>query len=99
MPGSWAGSTRRKRLPGNWSSLRARMLARDNYQCRMIEHGARCEQIATDVDHIAPSGSDAPSNLVSLCATHHGRKTAAEGNKARSRQRREAEPHPGLLSE
>ncbi len=98
MPGGWDGSTRRQRLPGNWSSLRARILARDNYQCRMIEDGARCEQIATDVDHIAPSGADAPSNLVSLCAWHHGRKTAQEGNKARTRQRREAESHPGLSS-
>ena len=96
MPGGWAGSSRHERLPNNWKQLRAGVLDRDGHRCTRIEAGARCPQVATDVDHIDRANGDSPGNLASLCAWHHAQKTAAEGNQARTRQRRAPEPHPGL---
>lgn len=95
MGTGWHGSTRRDRLPHNWKRLRAGILDRDGYQCTRLEHGQRCTQIATEVDHIDRTAGDSPGNLASLCAWHHSQKTAAEGNKARTRQARKPEPHPG----
>ncbi len=97
MAGGWSGSTRNERLPNNWKRLRARVLDRDGHRCTRLEHGARCTQRATEVDHIDRDNGDSPGNLASLCTWHHAQKTAAEGNRARTRQRREAEPHPGLI--
>jgi 5-methylcytosine-specific restriction protein A len=40
-----------------------------------------CDQAATDVDHIvskAKGGTDAGTNLQSLCHSHHSMKTARE---------------------
>ena len=97
MPGRWTDSTRNARLPRNWPALRAAVLLRDGGQCTAVEHGQRCTERGTDVDHVQPSGADTPDNLASLCAWHHGRKTAREGNAARTRQRRDAEQHPGMI--
>lgn len=96
MGTGWHGSSRRGRLPKHWQRLRASILDRDGYQCTRAEHGQRCTQIATEVDHIDRHAGDSPDNLASLCSWHHARKTAAEGNQARTRARREAEQHPGL---
>lgn len=96
MAGGWAGSTRKSRLPRGWAGLRARILARDGHRCTRLEDGQRCTQHATDVDHIDRGAGDYPANLASLCSWHHAQKTAAEGNAARTRTRRPAEPHPGL---
>lgn len=99
MPGGWVGSTRRGRLPARWKALRAAVLRRDNYQCTKLDHGTRCTYLASDVDHIQPGGPDTADNLTSLCRDHHMAKTAQEGNNARTRQRREAEPHPGVAGD
>lgn len=97
MPGGWVGSDRRSRLPANWGpEIRPHVLHRDNYQCTRLQRGVRCAYPATDVDHVDRHGPDTPDNLVSLCEYHHDQKTAQEGNNARTRQRREAEPHPGV---
>lgn len=98
MPGGWADSHRREQLPANWArQIRPAILYRDNYQCTRLQRGVRCPERATDVDHIRPGGPDTPENLTSLCTLHHRQKTAQEGNNARTRQRREAEPHPGVV--
>lgn len=99
MPGGWRGSTRSDRLPSDWASTRRpRIRARDNYQCTAVEDGQRCTGGADQVDHIDPNGPEDDSNYTSLCTSHHGKKSAAEGNEARWRYRRQRppEPHPGL---
>ena len=61
-----------------WFAIRKAVLLRDEYKC------AVCGLIVMDmpqVDHIIPrraGGSDDPSNLQTLCMTHHAQKTARE---------------------
>lgn len=74
----WRGSTRKHRLPPNWSTIRKRILKRDDYRCVWIEYGYRCTAEARDVDHIQPSGSDEDDNLQSLCNPHHLQKTGRD---------------------
>ncbi|MFE0773903.1 HNH endonuclease [Streptomyces sp. NPDC058861] len=62
--------------PGNWNSLRARVLARDRFTCQRCS--ARTE---LEVDHIVPvarGGSWEPDNLWTLCRPCHRRKTYYE---------------------
>lgn len=101
MPGGWAGSTRRDRLPRGWHRLRGHVRKRDGYRCTAIlddngarhyarPDGTRCPGGADHVDHVindAAGGTDDEANLTSLCAWHHGRKSSAEGNEARAAQR------------
>lgn len=100
----WEGSRRKQHEPPGWrTQIRPRILARDGHRCTWVEDGRRCTARAADVDHIvnvASGGTHADSNLASLCAWHHGRKSSAEGNAARVRRsaRRDAEPHPGTRS-
>lgn len=93
-PTGWQGSTRKARLPENWSYLRGLVLDRDGGRC--TEPG--CGWPATDVDHIVPGDDHSLGNLRSLCAGHHRRKSSSEGGRARAaRGRRAVEPHPGLI--
>lgn len=100
----WEGSDRRERLPANWEALRAERLRLDGYRCTWrLGSGARCPRPATDVDHKQAMTDDhRVEALQSLCAHHHGKKTAIEAYRAkRSRAQkrfRPAEPHPGRLS-
>lgn len=99
MPGNWAGSTRRQRLPANWSTeIVPRIKARDSYRCTWIDNGQRCTGPADEVDHRDRHAGDTDTNLRSLCRYHHARKTTQEGNEARWRytNRRPPEQHPGL---
>ena len=63
----------------DWESTRARILLRDAYRCcvcRAVVHGR-----AAHVDHIVPledGGTDADTNLQTLCSSHHGAKTRSE---------------------
>jgi 5-methylcytosine-specific restriction protein A len=100
MSGRWAGSTRRTRLPSNWPTIRANILRRDNHRCTLIINGHRCTSPATEVDHRDRLAGDHPSNLRSLCTTHHAAKTSQEGNTTRweHRMTRPAEQHPGMIS-
>ncbi|RCV53481.1 HNH endonuclease [Marinitenerispora sediminis] len=99
---AWAGSDRRRRLPANWPALRRLVLERDGHRCTWTEHGQRCPQPATDVDHIWPGDDHSPANLRSLCRGHHQAKSSAEGGRAASAKRpkrnREPEPHPGVTT-
>jgi len=100
MPGQWQDSTRRATLPRDWHRRRQRILTRDDNRCTWtLDNGTRCNQQARHVDHITRGGGDQDTNLRALCAWHHGRKSSAEGNEARTRptERRSPENHPGLM--
>ena len=103
MP-DWRGSDRRSRLPANWPQLRARVLRRDKHRCTWIENNERCPNKATDVDHRRAGDDHSESNLRSLCADHHKRKSGQEGAAAIAAKRkknaqkfRRDEPHPGFF--
>lgn len=97
----WATSNRRTQLPNDWRQRRRQALTRDGHRCTWTDHGRRCPNPATDVDHRTPGNDHRLTNLQSLCADHHKRKTQAEAAAARqriaARARRPPEPHPGLL--
>lgn len=102
MSGQWSGSTRRTRLPADWNRRRERMLRRDGYRCTALDdYGIRCEEPATDVDHIEPGDNHDETNLAALCAWHHAKKSAREGGRAarthRAPRQRPPEQHPGEL--
>lgn len=100
MPGQWAGSTRRKRLPANWATeIVPRILARDGGVCYL------CGQLGADtVDHRQRGDDHRDQNLGAvhdLNPPHcHRRKSSQEGNAARAAhrgvQKHPGERHPGL---
>lgn len=104
MPG-WQGSDRRERLPDDWAKTRKRILRRDGFRCTARdERGFRCDEAATDVDHIIPGDDHRDENLTSLCGWHHAKKTGAEGARAKAKARarhankfKRVETHPGLI--
>ena len=61
-----------------WAAIRQAVLIRDEYKCK------ECGKVILSmpqVDHIVPrraGGTDDPSNLQTLCMTHHSRKTKRE---------------------
>ncbi|MDV2299612.1 HNH endonuclease [Vibrio cholerae] len=67
----------------SWRILRARILERDAYLCQeCLKNGVITA--ATDVDHIinkACGGTDAESNLQSLCKPCHKEKTRSESRR------------------
>lgn len=83
MPG-WSGSDRRSRLPANWSALRSKRLQLDGSRCRWLTNGERCNQPASEVDHIKPGDNHSLANLRSLCTWHHAKKSGGEGAAARA---------------
>lgn len=66
-----------------WEKLRKKILSRDNYLCvNCLSKNIMLP--AKQVDHIVPKahgGTDAPSNLQSLCVACHRRKTAQESTR------------------
>ncbi|WP_367180643.1 HNH endonuclease [uncultured Microbacterium sp.] len=101
---AWSSSNRKQTLPYGWDATRRRILKRDGYRCTAIRFDTerRCEERATDVDHIrshANGGGEEDSNLASLCAHHHATKSSSEGGHAAAARRRAAKKrhHPGLL--
>lgn len=105
---AWSTSNRKATLPRGWERTQRRILARDGYRCTAIrvDTGRRCNERATDVDHIVPNfegGSEDDSNLASLCPHHHKTKSSSEGGRAASaaRARRKAASrrrHPGIIN-
>jgi 5-methylcytosine-specific restriction protein A len=90
---NWNGSTRRQRLPGNWGTLRRRILTRDDGVCYICHLPG-----ATDVDHIEPGDNHDESNLAPVHGVPcHRDKTIREREAKRPRQRRPTETHPGLV--
>ncbi|WP_275462074.1 HNH endonuclease [Streptomyces noursei] len=100
---AWSSSNRRAGLPSNWDTIRRRTLTRDGHQCTAtMRDGERCPTTTgLEVDHIGDRADHTDTNLQTLCAWHHKRKTAGESAAARRRRPRErrarpAEAHPGL---
>jgi 5-methylcytosine-specific restriction protein A len=87
---SWGKSNPKYTSPA-WRIIRANVLARDNHRC------VKCGRKANEVDHIInvkSGGSDAMSNLQTLCTNHHKAKTlseAAAGRAARAGSRLRAD--------
>lgn len=92
---SWAGSTRRQRLPPDWQQRRTLVLQRDGHTCQ-LRYPDICTGRATDVDHKIHGDNHALTNLQAACNPCHQRKTAQEAAAARPRERRTPEPHPGI---
>ena len=105
--GGWSGSTRRDRLPADWSAIRAKRLEIDGYRCtRIYPGGLRCPNRATDVDHMQAMTDDhSLEALRSMCSPCHREKSGIEGGRAAGALRRKiaaakfrpAEGHPGLV--
>lgn len=103
MPnGQWAGSTRKARLPKNWSTE----LVPETFAV----YGDTCYICglpgANEVDHVNPGDDHSLENrrpvhgkgTVQNC---HQRKSSCEGGRAaqakKPKRRRPPEPHPGLI--
>lgn len=101
----WQNSDRRDRLPKDWDRIRKRILRRDGHRCTARDsYDVRCEEPATDVDHIIAGDDHREANLRALCGWHHQRKSSREGGEAMAAKRRKIaqrfrrdEAHPGLL--
>ena len=101
---AWSTSNRRDQLPPGWGKIRARILQRDGHQCTHTRYdtGARCSEVATEVDHIVPGNDHSDTNLRALCRYHHGQKSSREGAAGRARvyrpsRRRPADDHPAAI--
>lgn len=97
MPGGWAGSTRRARLPANWrTELRPEAHRRNpTHICHV------CGETGGDyLDHKNPGDDHSQENLDWIhdaVPPHcHRYKSSAEGNAAKPRMHRAAGKHPGL---
>lgn len=106
MPGNWAGSDRRSRLPADWPSIRADVFARDGHRCTaQLSSGQRCPVTeGLECDHVNRGDDHRPSNLTTLCHGHHQDKSSQEGIAAWADRRlkahnkfRRSEAHPGAL--
>ena len=104
MP-NWEGSTRRSRLPPDWSKRVKAQLKADGYRCTAkLPDGSRCPvTYGLEVDHVEAMKDD-HDRLQTLCSKHHGQKSGQEGAAARAALLAKArkkflrtEQHPGLL--
>lgn len=98
----WSRS--RHAVPGNWRTLKARVLTDHNRICHTCRHGD-----ADQVDHVlnlARGGTHDPSNLAPIhtqCPTcgerchHHKTQHEAAAGRARYAHKRGAESHPGII--
>jgi len=105
---NWDSSRRRKDPPG-WKSIRQVVITRAQGQCEqslapldLPQSTIRCSYPGTDVDHIinlAQGGNESLDNLQLLCAWHHKQKTAqeAKANRTKRTERHPGEKHPGIL--
>lgn len=91
---TWVGKGSRhdRGYGAQWDNLRKQVLKRDNYLCQECQREGRLTPLGVRprdhaVDHIeakAKGGTDAMTNLQSLCAPCHDRKTARdEGRRVR----------------
>lgn len=96
MSGGWSSSNRKARLPSNWRSIRAKVLARDPI-CKIcrVRPSSHCDHIEAKTD------AHAEDRLQGVCEPCHLQKSSGEGNDAqranpRPGRRRPEEPHPGI---
>lgn len=105
MTGDWSDASRNQLDTSWWRAKRAEILDRDGHVCQwMTTVGLICGAPANEVDHIdnrAGGGLHDDANLQALCTFHHRIKSAREGayarNRARPREKRPPEPHPGVI--
>ena len=74
------GTTKQRGYGAEWGRLRKQILERDFYLCQEHDRKGMVRE-GSHVDHIkskAQGGTDAPSNLQTLCVTCHRHKTATE---------------------
>src|ERR1700755_230325 len=92
----WAGSTRRHRLPANWSTpggLRDQVLkAPGGRVCKLRYED--CTRSATEANHKIPGDDQSMDTLQSACSHCHRIKSSREGAAAKPRERRAPETHP-----
>lgn len=94
----WQGSTRRGRLPANWSTpggIRDQAFARYGRRCALNYPGI-CTKFATQVDHKIAGDDHRIENLQPVCRPCHARKSAREGAAAVPRMARPKPVHPAL---
>lgn len=77
------GNSAQRGYGASWKRLRLRILQRDLFACQECKRAGRITLVGTSghVDHIIPreqGGGDEESNLQTLCAPCHSRKTATE---------------------
>lgn len=101
MSGHWAGSTRRARLPADWTTRREATRQRANGQCEGISlhgeprwHVPDCDGHGTDCDHDQRGDDHSLTNLRWLSPPCHREKTKLE----KPSRKRPTEPHPGRLT-
>lgn len=98
MAHNWTNTNnRRHRLPGNWKTLRLRILRRDRWLCQ-IRYEGYCTVTATDVDHYGTDIDDhRPQSLRAACsACNQRRNILTRPAPKRVSTKRAPEPHPGL---
>ena len=101
----WQNSTRRERLPANWSKIRKRIMKRDRGMCQVtMADGEKCLDLASEVDHKQAGDDHDDLNLQAICSWHHQRKSSQEGGQAAAVRRQatrnkyvRTEAHPGLV--
>jgi 5-methylcytosine-specific restriction enzyme A len=86
----YAKSTRRKRLPSNWASLRRQVLRRDAYLCHCRDpahlwHVDECNAFANEVDHVVFGDNHDIDNLSAICHRCHMSKSGHEGGTTQGR--------------
>jgi 5-methylcytosine-specific restriction protein A len=98
MPGGWAGSSRRSRLPRNWEALRAAKHRQNPlHVCHVCGKpgGDQLDHIVRGDDHSLSNLGWIHTNVAPYC---HRAKSSAEGNAAKKRVsiKRPKEQHPGM---
>jgi 5-methylcytosine-specific restriction endonuclease McrA len=96
MSGGWASSDRKARLPSNWRTIRAKVLARDPV-CKIcgVRPSSHCDHIEAKTD------AHSEDRLQGVCEPCHLQKSSREGNDAQranpsAGRKRPPEQHPGL---
>ena len=80
-PAAYATSTRRERLPVDWSKLRRLVFKRDGYVCHV------CHGYGKRVDHVIAGDDHRLSNLAPICLECDQRKSGHEGGSTQGRYR------------
>jgi 5-methylcytosine-specific restriction protein A len=91
---SWAGSTRRARLPSDWPARVKKVKQRARGRCEDPFHAVDCDRVGREVDHIKQGDDHSLSNLQLLSTACHARKTRLD-NGYRAAVQLPAERHPG----
>jgi 5-methylcytosine-specific restriction protein A len=102
---TWSMKRAGNPMPKDWPKIKAQVLERDGYRCRI--RGPRCLGRANQVDHVIPRWKierqrlpidfDDERNLQSTCGPCHRSKTGKDANSMRGTRLRPPEKHPGLL--